>query len=185
MQLFEEKDNRFYVTESTIENAGLGLFAAEDLPAKSVLEVQGFLIEKNSPADICTKYSRDYRLYYDGERILVMTGWAAMANHSERSPNAVLLKSEDGQMYLVTLREVRKDEEILYKYSDYAGLQINMQVGGTSVAVLAEKDGKTHVKLVTVNPAKAFKLAEKLRGDGWTAQIVPAKIDLDELRGNL
>lgn len=182
--LLEENDQRFYVAESTLENAGLGLFAAVDLSHKDVLEVAGFLIKKDSPTDKCTKYSRDYRLYYDGENILVMTGWAAMVNHSESHPNTVLVKNDD-KMFLVMSRNIKKDEEILFKYSDYAGLQINMQVEGLCVAVIAEKDGKTHVKQVTVNPAKAFRLSEKLKNEGWTTQIVPARIDLEELKGNL
>ena len=31
MMLIEEKDKRFHVKESTIENAGMGVFASEDI----------------------------------------------------------------------------------------------------------------------------------------------------------
>lgn len=181
-----EKDTRFYVKESNIENAGLGLYAKEKLPLGSRLEVTGVLVDKNSPSEACTRYARDYRFFYSEEQILVPTGWAGMANHASRF-NAVLIKAED-KLYLEMLRDIPADEEILYEYSTAAMLKMNMQSSGQAFAVVATKQDATQIKLVTVNLAKAMKKVESLKqslGQDWNVNVVPTRIDLQELKGNI
>lgn len=186
-----EKDTRFCLKESNIENAGLGLYAKEKLSKGSRLEVTGVLVNKNSPGELCTRYARDYRFFYSEEQILVPTGWAGMANHASRF-NAVLIKIED-KLYLEMLRDITEDEEIVFEYSTAAMLKMNMQSSGQAFAVVCEKqrvdrDITAQIKLVTVNLAKAMRKVESLKqqlGEGWDVNVVPTKIDLQELKGTL
>ena len=178
-----EKDEKYYVQESDIENAGLGLFAKQQLPVGTRLEVVGVLVEKTGIGEICTHYARDYRFFYTDELMLIPTGWAGMANHSTRF-NSVLVKIED-KLYLEMLKDIRANEEIVYEYSTAAMLRLNMQSKGQAFAVVCHSPQAISVKMVTPNMAKAMKKAEALKQEGWTVNISPVKLDLQELKGNV
>lgn len=176
--------DNFHVKESTIENAGNGLFASQPLPQGYLLPVTGVKVQKDSEGDICTRYARDYRFLFDEGVFLVPTGWAGMANHSQVASNAVLVKEND-TLYLKMTRPIGKDEEILYEYSDMENLRINLRTSGQAMAVVAEKDDKMKVSMVTVNVSKAMKQARTLQQDGWKVAMIPTKIDLNELKGSI
>ena len=181
-----ETDDKYYVKESDIENAGLGLYARQRLPVGTRLEVVGALVEKVGAGEVCTRYARDYRFLYDDNTMLIPTGWAGMANHSTRF-NSVLVKVED-KLYLEMLRDIHANEEIVYEYSTAAMLRLNMQSKGQAFAVVCHSIQSSIVKMVTANMAKALKKCEALKqelGEGWTVNISPVKLDLQELRGNL
>ncbi len=181
-----ETDTKYYVKESNIENAGMGLFAKEQLPVRTRLEVVGVLVQKDTPGELCTRYARDYRFFYDENTMLVPTGWAGMANHSTRF-NSVLIKVED-TLYIEMLREIKQDEEIVYEYSTAAMLKMNLQSSGQAFAVVLHNPEIAVVKYVTTNMAKALKKVEALQKDlqpGWKVNMSPTRIDLQELKGNL
>ncbi len=185
MQLIEidESCDKFYVAESTIENAGMGLFAKEPLPMGFKLDIVGFFVQKNTPSEICTRHARDYRIQYQGDWFLIPTGWAAMANHTRSNPNAILVKSDS--LFLQMTRPIAKNEEILYEYSDAVDIKFNIRTGGNYFAVVCQKDDKIFVKEVTPNLAQAWRTVESWTEKGFKCSVQPTHLDISELKGNL
>jgi len=112
-----ETDQRFYVRRSTIPDAGEGLFAAVSLVEGERLRVVGVLIAANSVSDRCTSYADPYKVRV-GEYLLIPTGWGAMVNHRDDANVEKVIEGED--VYLEVRRPIAKDEEIFFRYHDYA-----------------------------------------------------------------
>jgi len=136
--LIEETDKRFYVQKSTIPNAGLGVFAAEDLKKGDWLEIIGPQVKVGSIADQCTQYADKYKFAATGkvvkgkqkvdfDRKVVPMGYGGIVNHA---PNPKLQNvmidyyrgprrnSAAGQAIYRFLRNIHKDEEILGNYGE-------------------------------------------------------------------
>jgi len=112
-----ETDERFYVAPSTLPGAGEGLFAAVPISGGDRLRIVGVLVMANSESDRCTDYADRYKLRA-GELLLIPTGWGAKVNHSD-DPN--VRKVVEGQdVYLEALRPIAKDEELFFRYHEYA-----------------------------------------------------------------
>jgi len=131
-----EADQRFYVKESTIPDAGLGLFAKHPIPKGSFLEIIGVLVERGSVADQCTSYANNYKFGSSQEGwVIVPMGYAGLINHTDskekrnveiRNVRAKIpskkrkeyrdVMSYSGEAVYFFLRDVPKDEEILGNY---------------------------------------------------------------------
>jgi SET domain-containing protein len=113
-----ESDPRFYVADSAIPGAGRGLFARVPLAAGEDLHVIGIVIPANTTSDECTRYADEYKLRV-GDSLLIPVGYGSMVNHSSHAPNMekVLV---GGAVHLRTLRPIAANEELLFRYSDYA-----------------------------------------------------------------
>lgn len=127
MMLLEEKDERFYIAESTQPKAGRGLFAARDIKKGERLEVIGVSVDKGSPADVCTSYADAYKFAADYSdsytRHIIPMGYAGIVNHAnEKEDRNVEIKYvlKNGRTICVYafLRDVGKDEEVLGDYGD-------------------------------------------------------------------
>ena len=112
-----ETDQRFYVRQSTIPDAGEGLFAAVSLVQGDRLRVVGVLIAPHSVSDRCTSYADPYKVRV-GECLLIPTGWGAMVNHRDDANVEKVIEGED--VYLEVLHPIAKDEEIFFRYHEYA-----------------------------------------------------------------
>lgn len=138
MILVEEKDNRFYIKQSGIQNAGLGVFAKEEIKKDSFLEIIGVMVNINSTADNCTNYAKDYKFAanfadkYD--RHIVPMGFGGMVNHTEdKNLQNVELRylkhsssnSAAGSAVYYFIKDVKKDEEILGNYGQLFESKIN------------------------------------------------------------
>ena len=118
--IVNETDDRFYVAESTIAGAGLGLFTTHALVAGDRFEVIGALVRSGSVSDQCTHYADHYKVRLTDGLLLVPLGFASLVNHS-RTPN--LEKVIEGQrVFFRTLRPIVAGEELYFTYSD-AGLE--------------------------------------------------------------
>lgn len=117
MKIFDETDSRFYLDQSTISGAGTGLFSAHELPAGEMIRALGCYLIPDSQLDQCTAYADEYKLRVD-DLLLIPVGPAAMVNHSD-SPNLEKV-IVDRCLYFRTLRDIRKNEELFIRYSDYA-----------------------------------------------------------------
>lgn len=127
MFLIEEKDDRFKIGLSTQPKAGRGLFALKDIKKGDYIEVLGVIVEKGSPADLCTQYAEsykfaaDYKESYTGH--VIPMGYAALVNHAnDRSQQNVEIKyiNKDGRplcVYMFT-RDVVAGVEILGDYGE-------------------------------------------------------------------
>lgn len=127
MILVSEKDDRFYISESTQPGAGRGLFAARDIAEGEQLEVIGVMVEKDSPADACTSYADAFKFaadYADSyTRHIIPMGYAGIVNHANncRDQNVEIRHVGAGgktKCVYYFLREVRKGEEVLGDYGE-------------------------------------------------------------------
>jgi hypothetical protein len=112
-----EEDDRFYVKRSTISAAGDGLFAAVELKRGDRLRVVGVMVKASSISDQRTSYADPYKIRI-GEYLLIPTGWCACVNH--RDDGNVEKIVANGEVFLEVRRRIRKDEEIFYRYDEYA-----------------------------------------------------------------
>jgi hypothetical protein len=109
-----ERDARFEARASGTPGAGLGLFAREDLPAGTELEVVGALVERDSPADRCSHFADHHKFVVGESLLLVPLGLGGIANHSPR-PNAEKVV-RDARVFLRLLRAVTAGEEVFLAY---------------------------------------------------------------------
>ncbi len=136
--LIEETDDRFYLKESTVPNAGMGVFSKEDIEKGEFLEIIGVQVKMNSIADQCTQYANKYKFAATGklikeqkkiehDRLVMPVGFGGMVNHA---PSAELQNAEiwyrqgakrnsaAGQAVYRFIRNIKKDEEILGNYGE-------------------------------------------------------------------
>lgn len=113
-------DERVYLAPSTIPGAGDGLFAKLPFALGDKLEVTGVLIEAGSIADACTRYADRYKFRLR-DKLLIPTGYASMANHSDRPNMEKIIESDT--IYLRALRAIAAGEELCFTYSDFARTQ--------------------------------------------------------------
>lgn len=117
--LFEETDTRFKIAPSTIPGAGLGLFASIPLAEGERLMIHGIAIRPGSIADQCTAYANLYKIRV-GPYLIIPSGFSAMVNHSETSPNLVREINDSACGWFVTNRPVAAGEELFFCYNPYA-----------------------------------------------------------------
>jgi hypothetical protein len=113
-----ETDDRFEVGQSTIPNAGSGVFAAQPLEPGDRLRVVGVFINPNSLSDLCTRFADEHK-FRAGDRLLIPAGFGGMVNHSSTAPNMEKVLEGD-ELFLVATRHVDAGEELLWRYSEYA-----------------------------------------------------------------
>ena len=84
MRPTEESDKRFYIQESSVPNAGRGVFAKTDIEKGSHLEIVGVLVKAGSISNTCTAYANDYKFASSPsmESYIVPTGFGGMVNLS-------------------------------------------------------------------------------------------------------
>jgi SET domain-containing protein len=138
MILVEEKDERFYIKESTIENAGLGVFAKQDIKKDSYLEIIGVMVNVNSVADKCTDYAKNYKFaanFSDKfDRHIIPMGFGGIINHTE-NPNFQNVElryikhtssnNAAGSAVYYFIKDVKANEEILGNYGQLFELKMN------------------------------------------------------------
>jgi len=139
VHLVEETDNRFCIKESSILNAGYGLFANQDLKKDDHLEIIGIRVKKGSIADQCTHYANKYKFAAQGKitkgikeidpnsDLIVPLGYGGIVNHA---PNPELQNAEiwynrgskrnqsAGQAVYRFIRDISEGEEILGNYGE-------------------------------------------------------------------
>lgn len=130
MITIEETDDRFYISESTIPNAGRGLFAKQSISKGDFLEIIGVAIKVGSIANTCTEYANKYKFAVNEklEKIVVPMGYAGIINHtSDRSlqnveiayiKNRKLRNPAAGEAVYLFIKDVEADEEIIGNYGD-------------------------------------------------------------------
>lgn len=128
MMQVQETDLRYYIDRSTIQGAGLGLFAKEALKAGDCLEVIGVLVSGLS--EKCSKYADRYKfLAPDKKSVIVPLGFAGMVNHTEdkarqnveiwcMEKNYMKRSQHATQIVYGFLRDIAAGEELLGHYGD-------------------------------------------------------------------
>ena len=139
MILVEETDDRFYIKESTIPKAGMGVFAKVPLKKDDYLEIIGVRVKTKSTSDLSTHYANKYKFASRGKidktnarttdfsQMIVPMGFGGMINHSP-SPaqqnveiwyrNGSTRNAAAGMAVYRFLRDIEPDEEVLGNYGE-------------------------------------------------------------------
>jgi hypothetical protein len=124
----QESDLRYFIDKSTIPEAGLGLFASQDLKADDWLEVIGVRVDGVSNS--CSKYGERYKfLGPDMKSVILPLGYAGLVNHTNNrfKQNVEIRCMDKGfnkrshhatQIVYYFLRDIAKGEELLGNYGD-------------------------------------------------------------------
>lgn len=139
---FDEDDDRFYIKESNIPNAGKGLFASKMIMAGEYLPITGVMVERDSVADKCTHFFNSYKFAANvkikndqidiGKFLIIPLGYASMVNHtSDKNQQSVEIRYTGDQYPQKSqhqskaiywfVRDVYPDEEILGSYGEKWG----------------------------------------------------------------
>ena len=138
MILVEETDERFYLKESTVPNAGLGVYAKVTLHKGDYLEIIGVMVKTNSLADECTHYGQKYKFAANGKIVrgkyetdyskkVLPVGYGGMVNHATipEQQNAEIFYRNGpnrnpaaGKAVYRFNREIKPDEEVLGNYGE-------------------------------------------------------------------
>lgn len=127
MITIKENDKRFYIKESNLNNAGLGLFASVDINEGEHLELVGVMVDKGSIEDQCTSYSNAYKFAADYgnsfTKHIIPMGYAAIVNHAndKKDQNVEIRYIKKRSEYVCVyyfIKSVKKDEEILGNYGE-------------------------------------------------------------------
>lgn len=134
------RSHKIECKESSIEGAGLGIFATEDIKAGELLEVCQYLIFGGQVDPKIPAYlHRDYRFWLDKNKsaYAVVLGWGSMFNSSIEKRNAVWLTPDlvseviplkiDGKPLVIrrmptgffefwTVKDIKAGEEIFTNY---------------------------------------------------------------------
>jgi hypothetical protein len=171
MIFVEEDDNRFYIKESTLPNAGLGCFAKILIPKGDWLEIIGVYVKTGGIADKCTHYAKRYKFAGSPkmDAKIVPMGFGGMVNHSSDSKvqNVVLeycaglskRSSHSGQVIYRALRDIQPDEELIGNYGDVIGAEVDRMAKNTSFFLTELEDWQ---KFVSLNPYNLQDLIDKL-----------------------
>lgn len=132
MFIFEEKDERFYISNSRIFGAGRGVFASREIKAGDYLPITGVLVERGSISDRTTCFIDHYKFAAEskiengvihlGKYLICPLGYAALVNHtnSRRKQNVEIRYVDEkkyGSMAVYWfLKDVKKGDEILGNY---------------------------------------------------------------------
>jgi hypothetical protein len=122
--IFHEQDDRFYIGQSTIKNAGFGLFCSINIEQNDYLIIKGIKVAKNSVADLCTHYCNKYKFSpsVDDPYNIIPLGFAGMVNHAikKEDQNVMMawLEADVKSMIWLFTKPVAKGEEILGDYGD-------------------------------------------------------------------
>lgn len=130
MIFVEENDDRFYIDNSTLPNAGFGLFAKEKIQKGDWLEVIGIMVKKGGIADKCTHYANRYKFAgtKDDAKIVPM-GYAGIINHTDdlKLKNVELTcirglskrSQHSSEIVYQAIRDIEPGEELLGNYGNY------------------------------------------------------------------
>lgn len=129
--LIEEKDNRFYIDKSDINNAGFGVFASQDISEGDYLEIIGVMVNVNSVADRCTKFANKYKFAANFSdkysRHIIPMGFGAIVNHTnDKNLQNVELRYikhnskniSAGSAVYYFIKDIKKGQEVLGNYGE-------------------------------------------------------------------
>ncbi len=99
-----------YVSASTVEGAGYGVFSSMFIKA-------GCIVEESVVLPVPYEVLSDYRIIWDADNDCIGTGNIELINHSE-DPNAEFMRDFDrGLLVVRAIRNIKADEEIFVKYA--------------------------------------------------------------------
>jgi len=126
---FDEMDDRFYIKESLIKDAGNGLFARCAISKGEKIDITGVLVERGSRADICTTFANPYKFasniiemadgtFEPSNKLIIPLGFSGIVNHigDESKMNVQITYFGNDNIAYMFIKDVQKNEEILGNY---------------------------------------------------------------------
>jgi len=99
---------------------GKGVFASEEIKKGEIIEVTPILVLDFSDF-VDTKWNLLFEYYFWLDDFVVLAlGYGSMYNHSENPNCEYKINKEDKTMAFTALKDISKDEEILFNYSSSA-----------------------------------------------------------------
>lgn len=119
--------SKIYLSESKVpqsENSeftpGRGVFAAENIKKGEVIEMAPILVLEFSDF-VDTKWNLLFEYYFWLDDFVVLAlGYGSMYNHSENPNCEYKIDKENETITFAALKDIQKDEEILFNYSGSA-----------------------------------------------------------------
>jgi uncharacterized protein len=105
---------------STIPNAGLGMFANEDIRRGSIIENCPMILLEPAHLHVGNplwKYVFN-AWYHRPNKTALVLGYCSMYNHSDR-PNVHYVQDCDRMMKLIAIQQIKKGEEMFIDYGDH------------------------------------------------------------------
>ena len=122
----EEKDPRFYISDSLIPGAGSGVFANTNIKKNDFLRIIGICIKSKTIADLIGIFIKKIHIYCFANAevpgILIPMGFGGMVNHTDDiTKRNCEITHIGGDIYYVFTKNIEKDEEILGNYGENWG----------------------------------------------------------------
>jgi len=120
-------DSRLYLDESAIENAGIGIFTSDDIPARTIIESSPVILVSQDLFQVVNEIHpgvrnvlSDYPFMWTRGRSAIALGWGGLFNHSFK-PNVMwelVTEEDDGfnAMRFRTKRVIKAGEELFVRY---------------------------------------------------------------------
>lgn len=114
------KSHKTTIMPSSIEGAGLGVFAKEDIYAGEIIEVSPVKLihaEMMSEEIFDDSWLADYAFKWSEEYAAIVLGWGSMINHSIESCNVTYAGQSDPlAMVFLSTKRILKGEEVFTRY---------------------------------------------------------------------
>lgn len=114
-----------YVSKSGIPNAGRGVFAKRDIKKGEIIEKCPMIeVPKGDVSKLRESVLVTYFFYFGNkkERLALALGFGSLYNHSAK-PNAVYkVKPKETVIEFIALKDIKKDSEITFNYSNLGPL---------------------------------------------------------------
>ena len=112
--------SKIYLSESKMPKSGRGVFAKEDILRGEIIEIAPILILEFSDF-VDTKWNLLFEYYFWLDDFVVLAlGYGSIYNHSENPNCEYKIDKANKIMTFTALRDISKDEEILFNYSGSA-----------------------------------------------------------------
>lgn len=112
--------NKIYISESKINKAGQGVFAAQDIKKDEIIEVCPVIIVPNKDVSNLKKSILINYYFYFGEKnelLAIALGFGSIYNHSYE-PNATYKKkTKEKVIDFIAIKDIKKNEEITTNYN--------------------------------------------------------------------
>ncbi|OGE64418.1 hypothetical protein A3J13_00350 [Candidatus Daviesbacteria bacterium RIFCSPLOWO2_02_FULL_36_8] len=108
--------SKIYVSSSKIPNSGKGVFATENIKKGEIIEVAPILILEFSDF-IDTKWNKLFEYYFwMDDYVALSLGFGSLYNHAKDANAKYELNREIEIITFTALKNIKKDEEILFNY---------------------------------------------------------------------
>jgi hypothetical protein len=129
MKCVGESNKNFYISKSTQQGAGQGLFATKDLKKGDALLIVGVIAKARE----CVRYADNYSFVTNEGECWVPLGFGAIVNHANNPAHQNVEYANDPLPEYRLLRDIKKDEELLTNYgAGFANTLATHQVLGAS-----------------------------------------------------